>query len=161
MTRVAAVVVLLSAIALDASQATSVAGRVLTADGSTAIANARVRIATAGHPATLLVTDADGRFPIDVSSGALTITVTKSGYVRREATLNAGAPAIELRLERAAVIAGRVLGAGEPIVDARVVVNRVQADPNARSAPVATVTTDDGANIASLRCHRAHTASPS
>jgi hypothetical protein len=136
------VIVFLSAWALKASaQPAMVTGRVLTADGADAVVNARVRVVVAGRPSLLLITDSSGRVTFPMQSGAATVVATKSGFTRREVSLAAGATSIDVLLERAAVVAGRVLApGGDPVVGVPVFVRAVT---DRRPASGGGTTTDD------------------
>lgn len=115
-------------------------GRVVAESSGDPIANARVRIVSAGR-SRLVVSDADGRFSVAApASGGFTIAALKSGYVTREQTVAATGGPIVLRLARAAVISGRAIDrVGEPIVNGTVI---VQTADGRRS--IARSTTDDG-----------------
>src|SRR5262252_572979 len=108
------------------------AGGIVTTDAGDAVPNARVLVTSVGHAAQLLVTDATGRFAFDSRDGTCTLVVTKSGYLRRETTTPCASDATAVRLQRAAVISGRVVDRlGEPIMSARVV---AEAPPNPPAA---------------------------
>jgi len=118
------------------SSTVTVRGRVLTADTGTAIPYARLRVAGADW---LVRTDIDGTFAIDVPARG-TLVISKAWFVPAESELPRTSSESEIRLTRAAAIAGRVVDDfGEPIVDARVLATLTGRDPSA--APGAT--TDD------------------
>lgn len=120
----------------------------------------RARIAAHG-PSGLVrgITGEDGRFEIrDIIAGSYHVIASKTGYVtspfRGRRVLSTGelvevvagraTEAIELRLPRAAVIAGRVLDQyGEPLVNARVYAERRSYEAGLRFVPAYGAATDD------------------
>ena len=146
MTRVALATVILGAIALtaDGQQSVRLSGRVVADDTGDPLANARVTLspATPGVPAVL--TDRDGRFTLMTTSTRVTVTASKSSYTRREIAVTSTETPLELRLPRAAAVSGRVVDEfGDPVVGARVTVERPTDGPPAKSAIVASAATDD------------------
>src|SRR5262245_1035490 len=134
-------------VALTAQTASAVTGRVVADDTGAPVANARVTVTTSsGLAAPVTLTESDGRFSLPRSAASRSVApddtsslvVTKTGYTRAEAP--ASGP-LEIRLKRAAVIAGRVVDEfGEPVENVRVV---AQADPKARLALADGTNTDD------------------
>jgi 5-hydroxyisourate hydrolase-like protein (transthyretin family) len=145
MKRVAMVTVFLSAAVLTvrgqqprttapASTATniSVTGRVVADDTGAAIPNARVTAVAAGValPGTQVVlTDGDGRFSIGVpATGRARVGASKSGYGHFESDPIGKALTVELRLPRAAAVAGHVVDSrGDPAAGVSVAIERASA----------------------------------
>jgi protocatechuate 3,4-dioxygenase beta subunit len=158
MRRVALATVFFSAIALTARaqparehssapvlQLRSIAGRVLADDTGDPVANARVALTTAVPGAAAVLTDHEGRFTLTAPPSRVSIAASKSGYSRREIPLTAAEHSIEIRLVRGAVISGRVVDElGEPILGARVFVEKATGQSDGFSGEVATQTDDRG-----------------
>ena len=149
MTRVSGVAVVAAALlvalaALPHAQSgapRSVAGRVVADETGDPIPNAKVGFSTATASRATL-TDADGRFAIDVP-GIARLTVTKAGYARREVALQSGQAVADVRLARTAVLSGfAVTAAGEPAVNV-IVRAEVPAADGRSASTVATSITDD------------------
>lgn len=117
-------------------------GRIVAADGGTAVRRAQVRIFGPEIGSKASLTDADGRYEFrDLPSGRFNLTVTKSGFVMMQYGQNRpfepGRP-IELAdgqfidkadvaLPRGSVLSGRVVDEfGEPVADAMVAAMRMQ-----------------------------------
>jgi protocatechuate 3,4-dioxygenase beta subunit len=134
--RAAVVFVVLAALAVRAQSPNTIHGRVIAGDTDQPVANARVAapLATVGTPVVL--TDDDGTFTMAVPSGATRLVASKTGYGHVDLTIPAGRQTVEIRLQHAAAVSGRVVDdVGEPIQGARV---------SARAAPPGS---DDSAAI--------------
>ncbi|HEX5217291.1 MAG TPA: carboxypeptidase-like regulatory domain-containing protein, partial [Vicinamibacterales bacterium] len=124
-----------------------ISGRVL-ADG-TGIPLRRARIELSSRSwRTEVLTDDNGRFVADVGgAGAVTLAITKGGYVAATVVIqreNVSRP-IELHLPRGAAISGVVLDMkGAPAAGYPVTIRRVGANPERDGSPAQfTSTTDD------------------
>ena len=116
----------------------AITGRVVTDESGDPVTNARV-VANAGSSERVVtMTDRDGRFSLPVSPGRHGIVATKPRFARGQATVDAGAQGVEIRLRRGAAISGRIIDEfGDPVVAAAVFVET-------RTAAVAgTTITDD------------------
>src|SRR5437899_6064704 len=119
--RAAAVLVALAALPVWGQPPQTIQGRVIVGDTGEPVANARVAapLAAAGTPVVL--TDDDGRFTLTVPAGAVRLVASKTGYGRFDLTVPAGQQTVNIRLQRAAAVSGRVVDeVGEPIQGARV-----------------------------------------
>jgi protocatechuate 3,4-dioxygenase beta subunit len=145
MKRVALATVILSAIALtaEAQQAIRVSGRVLADETGDPLPNARVTTLSPAAPgAAVVLTDRDGRFTLTTQIPA-TLTASKSSYTHRELKVTTADARLELRLFRAAVIAGHAIDEfGDPVAGALIVVKRA-APRLPRGLILARSTTDD------------------
>src|SRR5262249_41692591 len=93
-----------------------------------------------GSPVVLA--DGEGRFSLPAPSGRFVVIANKTGYAREPIQVTAGAP-IEIALQAAAAISGRVSDeSGDPVLGARVMVERVQ-NGNQRRMTLAAFETDD------------------
>jgi protocatechuate 3,4-dioxygenase beta subunit len=156
MKRVAFATVILSAIALTAraqppreSPATpavrSISGRVVADETGDPIANVRVTLTAATTGAPVVLTDHEGRFTLTAPPARVTVAASKSGYSRREAAVPAADRSIEIRLLRGAAISGRIVDElGEPIMGARVFVEKPSTISDGFSGEAATFTDDRG-----------------
>src|SRR5258705_9384349 len=88
-------------IAPAAQSADALTGRVLDQSGAS-VADAAVRVQSAGTLAGETRTDADGRFEVAVAAdGALDIVVTAVGFAQSSTTVPAGARTVEVTLQPA------------------------------------------------------------
>jgi protocatechuate 3,4-dioxygenase beta subunit len=125
-----------------------ISGRVTLEGANTPIAGARIMLMPAGRPAGPIgpppqtLTDQEGRFAFDqLTPGTYRIDAQKTGYAplldpSRAPTVQVGAgqaiDGVDLRLQKGAVIAGRLLDpAGDPLPDARVMALRRVSPPGA------------------------------
>ena len=114
-----------------AAEPATIRGRVLTADADVPVRRARVAVITEGASSFPVFTDDEGRFELRVPiAGSYTVTVRKAGFVwlsvPRAASTADGT--LDLRLARAAVLAGRVVDPnGRPVVDVAVRARRIDA----------------------------------
>src|SRR5262245_20022536 len=93
-----------------------------------------------GSPVVL--TDSDGRFSLPAPSGRFIVIANKTGYAREPMQVTAGAP-IEIALQASAAISGRVIDeSGDPVLGARVIVERIQ-NGNQRRVTLGAFETDD------------------
>jgi Carboxypeptidase regulatory-like domain len=107
---------------------TVLTGRVI--DGATRqpIPNAHLSTGPNVVGSPVVLADSEGRFSLPAPSGRFVVVANKTGYAREPIQVTAGAP-IEIALQPAAAISGRVIDeSGEPVLGARVVVERVDAD---------------------------------
>lgn len=110
----------------------SIEGRVVEREGQQPIKQFTVALEPRGRfraAATRAFTADDGRFVFeDVAPGTLDVAVTSPGYVRATTTaveVPEGKPVkVELSLERAGRVAGRVHSGGRPLAGATVIVDR-------------------------------------
>ena len=158
MKRVALATVILSALALtaraqpasespatQAPQLRSISGRVIADDTGDPIVNARVTLVTPGPAAAVVLTDHEGRFTLTARSTRVTVVANKSGYSRHEVTATATDRSIEIRLSRGAAISGRIVDEfGDPIMGARVFVEKPSTSSDGFSGEAATTTDDKG-----------------
>src|SRR5262249_2481514 len=88
------------------------------------------------------VTDGEGRFSFSFPRGSYTIAASKTGYARRDVAQTSDDQPIEIRLQRGAVISGRVLDEwGDPVAGVNVTLEPSNGSRDGRS--IATATTDD------------------
>jgi len=158
MKRVALATVILGAMALTARAQTArehsstpapqtrpISGRVIADDTGDPVVNARVTLVITGPAAPVVLTDHDGRFTVTAPSTRVTIVANKSGYSRHEATANATDQSIDIRLSRGAAVSGRVVDEfGDPIMGARVFVEKPSTQSDGFSGDAATTTDDRG-----------------
>jgi uncharacterized GH25 family protein len=122
-------------------QAVAISGRVVADDTGDPLPNARVTLTPASAATRVVLSDAEGRFTLSASAGRHTVVASKSGYARRELTMNAGGDALEIRLPRGAAISGRVVDEfGDPVMAARVT---AETRSPTGTTTVATTDTDD------------------
>lgn len=116
----------------------TISGRVVADDSGEPIPNAGVGLVAPSVPEAAVLTDADGRFTFDVGPGDYTVTARKTRYAAHAAAaIRVGQP-LDIRLQRGAVISGRVIDdAGEPVIAARVTAETISG------SIVATTDTDD------------------
>lgn len=98
---------------LEVSRPLALRGRVLEPDG-TPSASARVRVSRSGGPGLLsVVSDADGRFAVEVPSGTYAILATQPRYApARLESVTVAEPldGLEIRLRPGLPLTGRILG---------------------------------------------------
>jgi Carboxypeptidase regulatory-like domain len=107
---------------------TVLTGRVI--DGATRqpIPNAQISTGPNVIGSPVALTDSEGRFSLPAPSGRFVVVGNKTGYAREPIQATAGAP-IEIALQPAAAISGRVIDEnGDPVLGARIVVERVDAN---------------------------------
>src|SRR5262245_48194467 len=140
--RVVAVLIGLVALPLRAQPPNTIRGRVIADDTGEPLANARVAAPLAAVGTPVVLTDDDGRFTLTVPAGATRIVASKTGYGRSDTSVPVGGQTIDIRLQRAAAISGRVVdGVGEPIQGARV--SAQKPPPAPQEAPAGGTLTDD------------------
>jgi len=141
--RAAAVLVALAALPVGGQAPTAVSGRVIADDTGEPVANARVAAPLAAVGSPVVLTDDDGRFTLTIPAGATRIAASKTGYGRSETPVTAGRQTIDIHLQRAAAVTGRVVDeVGEPILGARV--SARGAPPGPDQAAAGTLTDDRG-----------------
>src|SRR5262245_29421312 len=119
-------------------------GRVVADDTGDPIANARVAAPAGAIGTPVVLTDDEGRFALTVSSELANVVVSKPGFGRREIARAALSQRTDIRLQRGAVISGRVVDElGDPVQSARVGVH-APADADTRPALVVVETDDRG-----------------
>jgi protocatechuate 3,4-dioxygenase beta subunit len=122
-------------------QTVAISGRVVADDTGDPLPNARVTLTPASAGTRVVLSDAEGRFTLSASAGRHTVVASKSGYARRELTMNAGGDALEIRLPRGAAMSGRVVDEfGDPVMAARVT---AETRSPTGTTTVATTDTDD------------------
>ena len=137
--RAAAVLVALAALPVQGQPPNTIRGRVIADDTGEPVANARVTAPLAAVGTPVVLTDDDGRFTLTIPAGATRLAASKTGYGRSDLSVPVGRQTVDIRLQRAAAISGRVVdGVGEPIQGARI---------SARKAPPGS---DDGAATGTL-----------
>lgn len=100
-----------------APQTRTIGGRVVADDTGEPVPNARVTIESQEDGARVVLTDRDGRFTL-TAAAVLRLVVAKPGYARVEQPPAAAGGRTTVRLQRAAVISGRVLDTlGDPRAD--------------------------------------------
>lgn len=125
-----------------ATATAAIGGRVMAADSGRPVKRARVIVSGSGRGGRSTVTDDQGRYLVtDLPAGRYTISATKAGFVNgiygQRHPLQAGTPIdladgqqaanVDVRLVRGGVITGHVADEdGEPLVRARVTVQRYQ-----------------------------------
>jgi Carboxypeptidase regulatory-like domain len=125
-----------------AAQSVTIAGRVVAGDSDDPVANARVSLTGAGRDGAVHLTDADGRFAFSAASGPHLLVITKPGFARAEVAPDR-ARATEIRLQRGAVISGRIMDEfGDPVIHARVSAETVPSG-SANTVTLASADTDD------------------
>jgi protocatechuate 3,4-dioxygenase beta subunit len=139
-----------------ADSAGRISGRVTVEGSGTPVSGARIMLFPAGPstgpmgPPPQTLTDQDGRFAFDpLAPGTYRVIAQKTGYTplldpSRARTVRVGAgqaiDGIDLRLQKGAVIAGKVLdAAGDPLPDVRIMAMRRVSPPagSPRLAPAA------------------------
>jgi protocatechuate 3,4-dioxygenase beta subunit len=120
---------------------TILTGRVIDAATRQPIPNAHLSTGPNVIGSPVVLADEQGRFSLPAPSGRFSAVASKTGYAREPMQVTAGTP-IEIALQRAAAISGRVIDdSGEPVLGARVIVERV--DANRRRATLGAFETDD------------------
>jgi protocatechuate 3,4-dioxygenase beta subunit len=122
----------------------AVTGQVVAAETGDPVPNVRVAVSQpiTGEPAVL--TDGDGRFRLSAPTGVIRIVASKTGFAPESAAIMESEPA-QIRLRRAASISGRIIDElGEPVVDARVVVEPASRQPGTPSRAKFAETDDQG-----------------
>jgi len=119
-----------------------ITGRVVAESTGDPLPNVRVSLRSGALGAPAVLTDGEGRFTIPAAQDRSTVTVSKTGYGPTDAAVSAGAANV-IRLPRGAAISGRVLDQlGEPVLGARVTIERRSAS-SATTTVVASTDTDD------------------
>jgi hypothetical protein len=130
-----ALVAVAAATAALAQQApVSIRGRVVAAENDAALPRARVAVSVDGRPVPSVFADDRGAFALTAPEGAtVTLAITKAGFVIAQRTLRGvewSDQDLQFRLNRAASISGHVTdSAGEPMVEARVMAQRLSPNP--------------------------------
>ena len=140
--RAAAVLIALAVLPVWGQPPNTIRGRVIAGDTDGPVANARVAAPLAAVGTSVVLTDDDGRFTLTVPAGATRIVASKTGYGRSDIAVPTGRETVEIRLQRAAAVSGRVVDAvGEAIQGARV--SARNAPPGTDEAVVPVTFTDD------------------
>jgi protocatechuate 3,4-dioxygenase beta subunit len=122
----------------------AVTGRVVAAETGDPVPNVRVAVSQPGTGEPAVLTDGDGRFRLSVPTGVTRIVASKTGFALESAAIMEGEPA-QIRLRRAASISGRIIDElGEPVVDARVIVEPTARQPRTSSSAKFAETDDHG-----------------
>src|SRR5437899_779112 len=144
--RAAAVLVALAALPVQGQPPNTIRGRVIADDTDEPVANARVAAPLAGVGTPVVLTDDDGRFTLTIPAGATRLSASKTGYGHSDMPVTAGRQTVDIRLQRAAAVSGRVVDdVGEPIQGARVSARSAPPVADVPAAPV-TCTDDRGAH---------------
>jgi carboxypeptidase family protein len=140
LTRFLTAALVLSGIGLTQAQS-PFSGQVVADETGDPIANAQVMPTPAGLGTSVVLTDGNGRFELTAAATNSGVSVSKSGYTRREIALPAGA--VQIRLRRGAVISGRVLDEfGDPVIAAHLAAQVVSTGSD-NGTTAATTDTDD------------------
>jgi hypothetical protein len=124
--------------------AVSLRGRVVDAENDRPLRRTIVSLARGDVRARPVLTDEDGRFTIDLPEPSSAIVITKAGYastVIEPDRHRIAARDLDIRLERGAVMSGRVIEHGVAAIGARVVARRV--DDASKTKPTYEAETDD------------------
>jgi protocatechuate 3,4-dioxygenase beta subunit len=104
------------------------------------IRNARVTLSPASQGTSVVLTDAAGAFQFRATKGRYGIVAGKTGYARAGATVQDADGAVELRLKKAASVAGRIVDErGDPVVGVQV---SASTHSGAGNSPTSAATTD-------------------
>jgi protocatechuate 3,4-dioxygenase beta subunit len=121
---------------------TVLVGRVIDAVTREPIPNAHLSTGPNVVGSPVVLADTEGRFSLPAPSGRFVVIANKTTYAREPMQVTAGSP-IEIALQQAAAISGRVIDEnGDPVLGARVIVERVQSG-NQRRATLGAFETDD------------------
>jgi protocatechuate 3,4-dioxygenase beta subunit len=117
-----------------------VVGRVVADSTGEPIRNARATLSPTTKEASVVLTDADGRFRLAAPAGRYRVAASKAGFAQGSAPANAAGAPVELRLKKAAAITGKIVDErGEPVSGVKVA---ALSNEGARTL-VATAETDD------------------
>jgi protocatechuate 3,4-dioxygenase beta subunit len=120
-------------------------GRVVAAETGDPVPNVRVTVSQQGTGMPVVLTDRDGHFRLSVPTGLTRIVARKTGFAPESAMATMNGVPSDIRLRRAASISGRIVDEfGEPVVDARVIVEPATTQPRAPIAAKSTETDDHG-----------------
>ena len=135
--------ILLASTALAQPPAVSLRGRVVDAENDRPLRRSIVSLARRNAGVRPVLTDEDGRFAIDCPDPCSAIVITKAGYesVVIEPDRRTVTRELDVRLERGAVMSGRIIEQGMPAIGARVVARRV--DDASNTKPTYEAETDD------------------
>src|SRR5688572_2673093 len=135
--------ILSAADAIGQPPAVSLRGRVVDAENERPLRRSLVALAHGDHRVRPVLTDEDGHFAFQLPDPSSAIVITKAGYAsvviepdRRTLTRE-----LDIRLERGAVMSGRIVEQGIPAIGARVVARRV--DDASSTKPTYEAETDD------------------
>jgi carboxypeptidase family protein len=125
------------------SPAVSIRGRVADVENERPLRRGIVSLARGDLRVRPVLTDEDGRFTIDLPEPSSAIVITKAGYasVVIEPDRRTMARELDIRLERGAVMSGRIIEQGMPAIGARVIARRV--DDASNTKPTYEAETDD------------------
>ena len=135
--------ILSAADAIGQPPAVSLRGRVADAENELPLRRAIVSLARGDLRVRPVLTDEDGRFVVDLPDPSSAVVITKAGYasVVIEPDRRMLARELDIRLERGAVMSGRIVEQGMPAIGARVVARRV--DDSSNTKPTYEAETDD------------------
>ncbi|HLG57775.1 MAG TPA: carboxypeptidase-like regulatory domain-containing protein [Vicinamibacterales bacterium] len=133
------IVMLAGPLALAQQPPVSIRGRVIAAENDAALPRARVAVSVDGRLVQSVFADDRGAFALTAPEGAtVTLAITKAGFAIAQRIVRAGewsGQDLQFRLSRAASISGHVTdSAGEPVVEARVMAQRLSPNPADASA---------------------------
>jgi hypothetical protein len=135
--------ILVASTALAQPPAASLRGRVIDAENDRPLRRSIVSLARRDAGVRPVLTDEDGRFAIDCPGPCSAIVITKAGYesVVVEPERRTVTRELDVRLERGAVMSGRIIEQGMPAIGARVIARRV--DDASHTKPTYEAETDD------------------
>ncbi|HKH71817.1 MAG TPA: carboxypeptidase-like regulatory domain-containing protein, partial [Vicinamibacterales bacterium] len=135
--------ILVASTALAQPPAASLRGRLIDAENDRPLRRSIVSLARRDAGVRPVLTDEDGRFAIECPGPCSAIVITKAGYesVVVEPERRTVTRELEVRLERGAVMSGRIIEQGMPAIGARVVARRV--DDASNTKPTYEAETDD------------------
>jgi hypothetical protein len=142
----ALLLLLVSAVPVDAQQPLVVGGRVVATGDNVPLRRARIAVLVDGRTLAAVFADEEGRFDVTVPTSVYTLRITKSGYAPLDIPGSAQTRgAIAASLARAAVITGRVVdAAGQPAVGVSVRVRRLGTAAGTTAAEFHADTDDRG-----------------
>ena len=135
--------ILLASTALAQPPAVSLRGHVVDAENERPLRRSIVSLARGDLRGRPVLTDEDGRFVIELPEPSSAIVITKAGYasIVIEPDRRTLARELDIRVDRGAVISGRIIEQGTPAIGARVVARRV--DDSSNTKPTYEAETDD------------------
>ena len=123
----------------------AISGHVVAAETGDPVPNVRVTASQPGAGTPVVLTDSEGHFRLSVPTGVTRIVASKTGFAPESAPPIMDGEPLEIRLQRAASISGRIVDEfGEPVVDARVIIEGASTQPQAPNAAKSTETDDHG-----------------
>lgn len=130
--------------ALAQQAAVSLRGRVVDAGDDRPLRRSIVSLARSDLRVRPVLTDEEGRFAIELPEPSSAVVITKAGYASMVIDRDWRAAAsreLDIRMERGAVMSGRVIERGIPAIGARVIARRL--DDASNTPPTYQAETDD------------------